>query len=484
MNTMRTLSMVLSAALSPGVVWSSPAAVSRDAPGGARVALCASGHFEARQADGDEALYTVDLDCARGGVTTLGHGRWIVTGSRGGASVIARVNADGVERWSYTLGAEPWGPATIDGVTGIAWVALTDGELVGVDTVTGSVTLEGWGVQRTEHRQSVRAWSPVVVRTRSGRALLVANPAGAVLVDARKGQRLRALEGEAWPTVSAPPVAFDLDGDGVDELLWASEGALRLVSQEGAPRWTWVGPTRASIMTAAIVVPGDRPTILTADTEGWVSSIDVVTGRAFPWTPRRATGAVLADLRVGDVDGDGALDVVALTRGATLHAWTLSNGDAVTLSATADARGPAVDAPALVAGGDGALRLVFTDGDGAVRRATFAATARSTSESVLVGDTREAVRDVCPTGLCATGSALPVTPLTTPAPPPRVARCNTSPSSRGANRFALVVLFAVSVARRRRQSSRSVISKTRSPAVASRSALRSDSTCDDGSSTR
>lgn len=120
---------------------------------------------------------------------------------------------------------------------------------------------------------------------------------------------LGASSNEGW--LGSPAVA-DLDGDGNNEIVVARAGTIIAFGKDGATRWTAEVDGRAWSSPIVGDIRGDLPGLEVAQASGdsvylFTASGDLVAG--FPYTFR----GELRSMAAGDVDGNGALDLVTVT---------------------------------------------------------------------------------------------------------------------------------------------------------------------------
>ena len=146
------------------------------------------------------------------------------------------------------------------------------------------------------------------------------------------GVPIRALDG--WPntldgTVYSSPVTYDLDGDGVQEIVlgcyntnvyaWKSDGTV-------LPGWPF--RTGGRVTSAAAVCDIDidgEPEVIIGSQDGKVYSIEV-DGSVTPGWPQSTGGVVRSSPVLADIDDDGMVEVICGSMDGSLHAWNEDGG--------------------------------------------------------------------------------------------------------------------------------------------------------------
>ncbi|MBL8749022.1 MAG: VCBS repeat-containing protein [Planctomycetes bacterium] len=215
----------------------------------------------------------------------------------------------------------------------------------------------------------------VVPGSQGGAAELVAvesDAAGGELASFGAGPSPRAVVSAPGSLVGpADVVASDLDGDGISELLCADPAANRIaVLRRGASglfemAYALGGPgvtDGASAVVAADIDADGRVDVACAnETAGTIAVVLDARGRHFgaAAVPVGSAGATpsVRDVAVGDMDGDGRLDVVALVGSTTRHLAVFTSGADGAIPAAASLAVP-------LAGGDAcAVGDLDRDGD-------------------------------------------------------------------------------------------------------------------------
>jgi hypothetical protein len=109
----------------------------------------------------------------------------------------------------------------------------------------------------------------------------------------------------------ASPAVADLDGDGKPEVIWSDYRIVVVGGEDGANRWIVNNPGGGRAWPDPVVADVDEDgqlEIVAAHANGYVS---VLRANGTPQTgwPRQATSNELRSLAVGDVDGNGDLEI-------------------------------------------------------------------------------------------------------------------------------------------------------------------------------
>lgn len=228
-------------------------------------------------------------------------------------ALVVHAVADGREEWRVPLGAYGYGRPTVANLTpapGREVVAVdVDGGVV-VATGTGSVV---WRQDATEGWDNPAVWVAPVV------ADVDADGAREVVVGANRGLVVLGPDGSVERRVEGPGTylaAADVDDDPAIELLSAGTGTVRAVDgATGEPEWSR-GIEGARLRT---VTDGDgdaRAELYLGRPTGAVTALDARTGDP-EWSTSVASEVVVSPV-LGDVDGDGTREVVAVTNGGTV----------------------------------------------------------------------------------------------------------------------------------------------------------------------
>ncbi len=141
------------------------------------------------------------------------------------------------------------------------------------------------------------------------------------------GVPIRALAG--WPImldgiIYSSPVTYDLDGDGVQEIIIGSYDAnVYAWKSDGTQLPGWPVRTGGRITSAATVCDIDidgEPEVVTASQDGKVYSVEV-DGSPTPGWPRATGGVVRSSPVLADIDDDGMVEIICGSMDGSLYAW-------------------------------------------------------------------------------------------------------------------------------------------------------------------
>lgn len=316
-----------------------------------------------------------------------------------GCALVA-VDADGGEtRWRYGVPpadctihsvADPAvADVTGDGAPEVV-AATTEKEVAGFDPEDGDVTFR--------HGLSDYGYTkPVVadIAPAPGEELVVVDVTGTVVVVGADGSErwTHAFDEYVW----SQPVVADFDSDGGPELLVAGRsGTAVLFSGDGSVEWrsavadgdsvTWATTGRgdggvewrrnvgefAAVNAFSAGGPDAPPVVYVTSKDGRVRALDAETG-AVEWATEIVTERVqmMPPPTLGDVDGDGADELVAPGNDGSVTVLDPATGDVLATYA----RDAPVFAPATPsdADGDGAAEAYIVYADGRVVRLEYAA---------------------------------------------------------------------------------------------------------------
>jgi outer membrane protein assembly factor BamB len=290
--------------------------------------------------------------------------------SNGQCDLVALYANNGSKRWNYPI---PRANCTIhsvadptvadyddDGIEEV-FVATTEEAVIGLNSLSGDV----------EFRQNLTSYGytqPIVTDlTGDGSMEVIAvDVKGAVSVFRPNGTVVWKKQFETY-TWGQPRVA-DFDGDGNRELVvgLGETGAVYLFESDGTVAWNRSNQIDGSITWMATGQADDDAgvEVTVATTEGVVAVMD---GRDGTVQWRRDLGTLAAVHAFGDGDGDGETEVYAVAQDAKLRSYTASNGT-VEWTTTLTTEGVQMTPPPSLGDvdGDGALELVAVTNNGIV----------------------------------------------------------------------------------------------------------------------
>lgn len=398
--------------------------------------------------------------CALGSVTALSDGGVLYIDRENPALV--RVSSAGVERYRQPLGSPAWGAPRVLGAAivlrtssgTVEWRALEDGAL----------QLYRRTEAASDRRALLTAGAPWIVRQREGERVCVATDLAIECWRASDGLSMNEFAQRSRATISARPLAVDLDRDGDDELIVArTDGTVSAVDRLGSTRWTVASPTRALVteQPVAFYLAGSLRLGWT-DMDRWVSVVAANNGAMIEGFARRAELVSRAGLRVADVDGDGEADLVVSARTGALFAFRARDGSSVPLRDSGPLPASLEGEPVLAVSGDGAVQWFALDGERALAQRSFSPSALRESDALLVAQPDERPRLPPQAGTAITvieASAAVVAPASTTAPTPTPVAppalgCTTSPASRSRGGATAALLGAVAALLSRRRARR------------------------------
>ena len=120
------------------------------------------------------------------------------------------------------------------------------------------------------------------------------------------------------------PIVVDLDGDGSAEVITAAYEALIVVDGSGTERWRYDTAGRYSTCPAVLERPGESPLIYAGDSTGQFTCLDG--SGNIVW--QASIGGIFGPApAVGDLDGDGAFEVVQGNQAGVLTVLDALTGD-------------------------------------------------------------------------------------------------------------------------------------------------------------
>jgi hypothetical protein len=454
-----TLITTLSLFASTARAQSASVLVRANGPDGASVIACLGDRLASWRVRAEEPSVSVEWQhasaCEPGSVRVLPDGGALFVDPTSAARALVRVSAEGGELFRVELSSPVWGEPLLvdraivlrlsDGV--VQWRSISDGALL--------------FYRRTEaagdRRMLLSSGSPLLAQSRAGSVVCVPRAQSFECWSAMDGRSTSDFAAVNRARSTSRALALDLDRDGDDELVVATEdGAVRALSRAGESLWARTGPTRALVLGAPVAFfQGSKLLVAWADVDRWVHVVDGVSGAEMQGFPRRSDGVSRVGVRVGDVDGDGAVDVLVSERSGSLSAFRVRDASAVSVGEGPSARAPIDGETALVATGDGVVHWLAIDGAASLAHRALAATALGLDLAVLVDQ-----RDRRPVRLAPeseSASSLSVAAATvasaqpgpTGAASPRAVGCAATPALTTEPRAWIALMFALALARRR-----------------------------------
>ncbi len=252
-------------------------------------------------------------------VMTTEGGTRIIAGTSD--SCIVALEGDGSEVWRTRVGGAVSIWPAVDDVPGLgpSILAATDGGDVMCLTPSGEVR---W---TTHLEEAFSPFNSVAVLRGDGDAAIVAtgrlgtvtglSPDGGIV------WRYQTQAGHVWGNRGVGPAAVgDLDGDGSDEVVFSSaDGYAYCVGSDGTLRWTAYVGSNSQWSGPVIVDLGTGPCVLTGGSDDLVHCIS--SNGTILWTQQGAgAGYIEIGISVGDLDGDGAQEIVFVHQGRALQA--------------------------------------------------------------------------------------------------------------------------------------------------------------------
>ncbi len=242
-------------------------------------------------------------------------------------SCIVALAGDGSEVWRTPVGGVVSIWPAIDDVPGLGkciLVATDDGDVLCLSSA-GEIR---WTTRVEDSFSSFNSVS--VVRGGQTAAIVATGRRGLVTGLTSSGEvvwQFRTHADRVWGSRGVGPAAIgDIDSDGRDEVVFsAADGYVYCVSSDGALRWNayvgnnsqWSGPVMVDL--------GDGPRVLAGGTDDLVHCIGP--GGEVLWTQQGAgAGYVEIGISVGDIDGDGASEIVFVHQGRALQAIDAHGG--------------------------------------------------------------------------------------------------------------------------------------------------------------
>lgn len=390
--------------------------------------------------------------CATGSVRVLTDGGALFIDPSPAARALVRLDANGAVLFRAALDSPVWGEPLL--VDQSAVLRLGDGQVQWRSIRDGALQFYRRTEAAADPRAMLGAGSPVLVQRSDGSAVCVARAEAFECWSALDGRAIEGAFGSDARGSTSPALAVDVDRDGEDELLVAAPGGVvRAIARSGAVRWS---RPSGSLVLAPPVAFYEGRTLLAAwaDVDGWVHLVDARTGAARQGFPRRSAGASRVGVRVGDVDGDGALDLLVSERSGALSAFRVADGEAVVVREGPNARAPIDAEPLLVVTGDGVLHWLAIDGANALAHRPLAASALGTESAVAVGqgEARPVISNTSVEINSTVESQVIPARIPTPVELAAPAGCSTSPATTGEPRgWIALLLGALAVLRARKK---------------------------------
>lgn len=322
--------------------------------------------------------------CVQDSLRPLSDGSVVFVSARGAVSSLLRLSPRGDELFRVELSSRSWGAPLL--VDQRIVVRLANGALEWRSLESGALEFYRRTDAASDPRDLLSAGDPALVQTRGGTRVCVARASGVECwssFDGRSSEDFALREGAR---VTSRLLAVDVDRDGDDELVVATDGGgVRALGRDGRDRWARSGPTRALVLGAPIAFYQGRTLLIAwADVDRWVTVVEASSGALVQGFHRRIEGVARSSLRVADVDGDGVMDVLATERAGTLSALRVSDGASVSVSAPSIARAPVDGESLLAATGDGVVHWFAIDGSRSLAHHALATTALGIEDAVLV----------------------------------------------------------------------------------------------------
>ncbi len=380
--------LIASLALSSADLYAQSAVrVASSQPDGAVAVACANDHVSAWKITIEippARQWTSAASCARDSlrVTTDGGALFVDPALR----ALVRIDGNGAELYRVALSSPSWGAPLV--VDQSLVLRLSDGAVQWRSLSDGALRF----YRRTEAAADPRALltpgAPLLVRTRDGSRVCVPRTGSFECWSSVDGRSMTEFAAPEPVHATGAALAVDLDHDGDDELLVATQGGgVSAIDRAGSVRWTQRGPSRSLVLATPIAFSIGRAALAAwVDVDGWVQLVELRTGAIQQGFPRRSEGASRVGVRVGDVDGDGAMDLLVSARSGSLSAFSVRDGAAVSVGEGPSVAAPIDGEPLLVATGDGVVHWLAVDGANALAHRALAATALGADTAVIVGE--------------------------------------------------------------------------------------------------
>jgi len=298
----------------------------------------------------------------------------IVVASTNDSVYVFRGDGTRVPGWPRFAGGDVIGSVAIGDLTGDGDLEIVAGAMNGALTawdaagalVAGWPVATGAAVEATPALADLDADGSLEVVVASGSQLRAYRASGALLAGFPV-----ALSGSVGARGAA---VGDIDGDGPLEIVQATSTTLHAFRANGAVVAGWpkasAGAT-SSLRRAPILADLDGDSdleIVIGGGSGAAGSVEAYhgSGAAVAGWPRAASAECGGALAAGDIDGDGAADVVAVAADGRVHAW---RGDGVALAGwPAGGGGSAGSSPVLAdIDADGAAEVFVATADSVLR---------------------------------------------------------------------------------------------------------------------